>query len=91
MSSGSHDPALKAELKKLIVAACNRDVDPESISDDETLVGRSGRLELDSLDILQINVAITQHFGTRIDDSKHALRVMKSINTLADFIRPANS
>lgn len=88
MPSGSQDHAFKLELKKLIVAACNRDVAPESISDDEALTGRGGRLELDSLDILQINVAIAQNFGVRIDDSKHALRVMKTINTLADFIRP---
>jgi acyl carrier protein len=87
-SSGSQDAAFKTELKKLIVAACNRDIDPQSIADDEQLVGRDARLALDSLDILQINVAIAQSFGARIDDSKHALRVMKTINTLADFIRP---
>lgn len=88
MTAGSQDNALKLDLKKLIVAACNRDIDPLSITDDETLVGRGGRLDLDSLDILQINVAIAQHFGVRIDDSKHALRVMKTVNTLADYIRP---
>ncbi len=88
MTAGSRDNALKLDLKKLIVTACNRDIDPLSIADDETLVGRGGRLDLDSLDILQINVAIAQHFGVRIDDSKHALRVMKTINTLADYIHP---
>ena len=88
MTAGSQDNTLKLELKKLIVSACNRDIDPHSITDDEMLVGRGGRLDLDSLDILQINVAIAQHFGVRIDDSKHALRVMKTVNTLADFIRP---
>ena len=60
MPSGSHDAAFKTELKKLIVSACNREVAAESIGDDEALVGRGGRLELDSLDILQINVAIAQ-------------------------------
>ena len=38
--------------------------------------------------MLQVNVAIGQKYGVRIDDSKHARRVMKSINTLADFLRP---
>lgn len=91
MSSGSQDPAFKTELKKLIVTACNRDVDPATIADDEALIGRNARLELDSLDILQINVAVARHFGARIEDSKHAMRVMKNINTLADFIRPAST
>lgn len=89
MSSGSLDQDFKNELKKLIVTACDRDLDPLTITDDEALLGRNTRLELDSLDILQINVAIARHFNVRIDDSKHAMRVMKNINTLADYIRPA--
>jgi len=89
MPSGSQDDTFKLELKKLIVAACNRDTAPESIGDDDLLIGADSVLELDSLDVLQLNVAITQQFGKRIDDSKHARRVMKSVNTLADFLRPS--
>lgn len=88
MPTGSQDDAFKLELKKLIVAACNRDTAPETIGDDDPLIGTDSVLELDSLDVLQLNVAITQQFGKRIDDSKHARRVMKSVNTLADFLRP---
>lgn len=89
MPSGSQDDVFKLELKKLIVAACNRDTVPETIGDDDTLIGADSVLDLDSLDVLQLNVAITQHYGIRIDDSKHARRVMKTVNTLADFLRPA--
>jgi acyl carrier protein len=89
MPSGSQDDAFKAELKKLIVAACNRDIDPASIGDNDSLIGSDSALGLDSLDVLQVNVAIAQRYGVRIDDSKHARRVMKTINTLADFLRPA--
>jgi acyl carrier protein len=88
MARGSEDPAFKLELKKLIVSACNRDTDPATIGDDDSLIGTDSALGLDSLDVLQVNVALGQHFKVRIDDSKHARRVMKSINTLADFIRP---
>jgi acyl carrier protein len=89
MPSGSQDDAFKLELKKLIVTACNRDTAPETIGDDDTLIGADSVLDLDSLDVLQLNVAITQHYGIRIDDGKHARRVMKTVNTLADFLRPA--
>jgi acyl carrier protein len=89
MPSGSQDDAFKLELKKLIVAACNRDTAPETIGDDDMLIGADSVLDLDSLDVLQLNVAITQHFGIRIDDGKHARRVMKTVNVLADFLRPA--
>ena len=89
MPSGSQDDAFKAELKKLIVAACNRDIDPTSIGDNDSLIGSDSQLGLDSLDVLQVNVAIAQRYGVRIDDTKHARRVMKTVNTLADFLRPS--
>ena len=89
MPAGSQDSAFKLELKKLIVAACNRDMAPESIGDDDTLIGTDSVVGLDSLDVLQLNVAIGQQYGARIEDSKHARRVMKSVNSLADFLRPA--
>lgn len=85
---GSQDSAFKLELKQLIIAACNRDIAAESIGDDDTLIGSASTVGLDSLDVLQLNVAIGQRFGVRIDDSKHARRVMQSVNALADFIRP---
>lgn len=88
MTRGSHDPQFKLELKQLIVQACNKEVPPESIGDHDTLVGFGSSLGLDSLDVLQVNVALTQKYQVRIQDSKQARRVMKSIDTLADFIRP---
>lgn len=88
MPSGSQDDSFKLELKKMIVAACNRDIAPESIGDTDSLIGSSSAVGLDSLDVLQLNVAIAQHYGVRIDDTKHARRVMKSVNALADFLRP---
>lgn len=88
MTSGSHDPQFKLELKQLIIQACNKDMSPESIGDQDSLVGFGSSLGLDSLDVLQVNVALTQKYKVRIQDSKQARRVMKSIDTLADFIRP---
>lgn len=85
---GSQDPQLKAELKALILNACNKELAPEDLKDDDSLVGFGSTLGLDSLDVLQVNVALTQRYGVRIQDSKHARRVMKSVNALADFIQP---
>jgi len=90
MPAGSQDEAFKTELKKVIVSACNRDMDPASIGDDDSLIGSDSVVGLDSLDVLQVNVALAQRFGVRIDDTKHARRVMKTINTLADFLRPGS-
>lgn len=78
---------LKRDLKQLIVQACNKDVAPEIIADDVALIGPDSALGLDSLDVLQVNMAIQRHYGVRIEDGKHARRVMKSINHLAEFIQ----
>lgn len=86
--SGSDNAALKRELKQLIIDACNKEIAPEAVADDAVLLGEASVLQLDSLDVLQINVALQQRYGVRIDDSKHARRVMTSINALADFVSP---
>jgi acyl carrier protein len=86
---GSHDPALKQRLKQLIVTEADKDVAPESIGDDEGLFGPETRLQLDSIDGLQISMALQNHFGVRITDPKQLVRIMRSINTLADHLQPA--
>ena len=85
---GSQNDVLKLELKRLIVSACEKDINPEFIADEAPLIGIHSVLGLDSLDVLQVNTALLQRFGVRIEDGKHARRVMKSINTLADFVEP---
>jgi len=85
---GSQDTHLKMELKKLIVETCHKKVAPETIPDDAAILGSDSALGLDSLDVLELSVALKTRFGVRIVDSKDALRVMKSINALADAIQP---
>ena len=85
---GSLDEKLKMELKKLIVEECDIKFDPGDIDDEELLFGRDSRLGLDSIDALQISIAIQNKYNIIITDSKETRRVMRSINTFADFIQP---
>jgi acyl carrier protein len=85
---GSLDEKLKMELKKLIVEECDITIDPGEIGDDDPLFGRDTRLGLDSIDALQISIAIQNRFNIIITDSKQMRKVMKSMNTFADFIQP---
>jgi len=85
---GSLDEKLKMELKKLIVEECDITTDPGDIDDEELLFGRDSRLGLDSIDALQISIAIQNKYNIIITDSKETRRVMRSINTFADFIQP---
>lgn len=77
---------LKLELKQMIIRECQKDVLPEQISDDGLLIGSESQLDLDSLDALQIALAVKQHYGKRIDGGKETRAALKSINTLADFV-----
>ena len=85
---GSLDEKLKMELKKLIVEECDITTDPGDIDNEELLFGRDSRLGLDSIDALQISIAIQNKYNIVITDSKETRRVMRSINTFADFIQP---
>ena len=86
---GSQDPALKLRLKTMIVTEADKNVAPETIGDDDALFGPQSSLRLDSIDGLQISMALQVHFGVRITDPKELIRVMRSINTLADHLQPA--
>lgn len=85
---GSLDEKLKMDLKRLIIEECDIAIDPAEIGDDDSLFGRESRLGLDSIDALQISIAIQNKFGIAITDSKQMRKVMKSMNTFADFIQP---
>jgi len=77
---------LKRELKQLIVEECETDVEATDIKDDEILMGSKGRLQLDSLDALQISLAVQKRYGKRIEGGNESRLALTSIDTLADYI-----
>ena len=83
----SDDAELKLEIKRVILAAIESDHAPTDIGDDDVLIGENSTWIADSLDGLQSSVAISKRFGVRVQDGKHARRVMRSVNTLVEFIR----
>jgi acyl carrier protein len=85
---GSLDNHLKNEIKTLIIENCELDIDVNDIDDDLELFSRKSELALDSIDALQISIAIQNTYGIAIRDSKEMRRVLQSINTFADFLQP---
>lgn len=77
------DPAFLAQLKRLLLEACDKEEPPGGLSSEEILFGSQSRLELDSLDALQISMAIQKRYGVRMPDSKETRRAMASLGTLA--------
>ncbi len=78
---------LKKELKQLIIDECEKDISIDEIGDDEILFGEDTKLELDSMDALQISMALQKEYGIDAKDSKKLRKIMASINTLADYIQ----
>lgn len=86
---GSEDAEFKRELKAMIIEECDKDLPPEAVPDDAPLFGDGTVLQLDSVDGLQISMALLKRYGVRVTDSKDLRRILVSVNTLADFLRPA--
>ena len=80
------DP-LTLRLKTLIIATLNLDgVTPEDIPDDEPLIG-SPRFGLDSIDALELVLAIEKEFGVKIGSSEESRQALTSVDTLVAFLR----
>ena len=81
--------SLKQQIKELIISALElEDVKPEDIVDSEPLFGEG--LGLDSIDALELGVALKKKFGVKFsaenaDNRKH----FASVDALAAYIETA--
>jgi acyl carrier protein len=82
-------PLLEEQLKQLLIRECDKedDIDWQSISDDEPLFGGKSRIAMDSLDALQVSLALQQHYGVRIEGAKDGRRILATIASIAAYIR----
>jgi acyl carrier protein len=80
----THIDELKSALKAMIVKECDKDIDPGTITNEEQLIG--GALGLDSLDALQICMAVQERYGVRIEDGPKARKALRNIDALAETI-----
>ena len=77
---------LRHELKVLLVQRLRlRDVAPDTIRDDDPL--SEGPLGLDSLDLLELALAVDQAYGVKLPDEQLAQRALHTIAALAEFVQ----
>ena len=80
------DPSV-LHLKTLIVSTLKLDgVRPEDIPDDEPLIG-SPRFGLDSIDALELVLALEKEFGVKIGSSEESRQALPRVRTLAAYLR----
>ena len=82
MSCSSAD--LKEEVKRAIVRSLRLPMAPESIADDVSLFGEG--LGLDSIDVLELVLEIERTFGVAITDEETGNKVLRSVDSIADYI-----
>lgn len=85
MITTSNDAALKTELKKLLVDNLMLQVGPAEITDDAPLFGPGG-LGLDSVDALQLVVALDKNYGLKIPNPGVARDTLANVNSIAAAI-----
>ena len=81
---------LIAELKTLVLDAVEKSPPDGGLGDEEVLFGPESRLALDSLDGLEISMAVQERYGVRMTDSKATRRALSSIAHLARHLRQRN-
>jgi acyl carrier protein len=81
---------LKLDIKRLMVENLMLQITPEEIGDQQMLFGPGG-LGLDSVDALQLVVALDKKYGVKIPDPECARRVLQSVSTMAEAVAAHHS
>jgi len=78
--------ALREQIKSLMVENLMLQVTAAEIGDDQALFG-PGSLGLDSVDALQLVVALDKTFGLKIADPAAAKQILHSVNTIVEAVQ----
>lgn len=80
--------ALERELADMILEICRYEGSPPADpSPDAPLIGPESPFGLDSLDAVEIVVAVQRNYHIRIDSQETSRSVLRSLRTLAEFIQ----
>ena len=77
--------AVRKKLKEIIISELNLEgKTPEDIEDAAPLFGEG--LGLDSLDALQLAMAVEENFGVQVPEGEEARPIFGSVDALVDYI-----
>jgi len=81
---------LKANIKQMLVENLMLKMGAAEIGNDQPLFGPGG-LGLDSVDALQLVVALEKNYGLKLSDTEAARKTMQNVNTIAAAIQEHQS
>ncbi len=79
------DANLKQRIKAMMVENLMLQITADEIGDDTPLFGPEG-LGLDSVDALQIVVALDKNFGLKIRDPEVARQILRNVNSIVEAV-----
>jgi acyl carrier protein len=82
--------ALKKEIKQLLVDNLMLKIGPDEIGDDQLLFGPDS-LGLDSVDALQVVVALDKNYGVKLTDADTTRKALQNVNTIAALVTSAKT
>lgn len=88
--SDDSETALKQEIKEAMVEELMLQQPAEEIGDEVVLFAPTG-LGLDSVDALQLVVALEKRFGLKISDAEAAKGILRDVNTIAAAVQAHRS
>ncbi len=77
--------ALKLKIKQLLIENLMLQMTADEIGDEQPLFG-PGSIGLDSVDALQLVVALDETFGLKIEDPEAAKQILQSVRTIAEAV-----
>ena len=76
---------IKQEIRRLMVENLMLQISPEEIGDAQPLFG-PGSVGLDSVDALQLVVALDKMYGLKIADPEAAKLILQSVDSIAEAV-----
>jgi acyl carrier protein len=77
--------AIKLQIKQAMVEELMLPQAPEEIADDALIFSPQG-MALDSVDALQLVVALEKRFGLKLPDAAAARETLRSVDTIAEAV-----
>lgn len=78
---------LRNRIKALLVQCARLKIPPSAIGDEQPLFDPEKGLGLDSIDVLEFVVHLERTFGVTIPDRETGQRVLRTVSTIAEFVR----
>lgn len=75
---------VRTDIKLAIVRSLRLPIAADEIGDDVPLFGEG--LGLDSIDVLELVLELERSFGVLISDEATGARVLRTVNTIAEFV-----